>query len=166
MKSIEEFSFADEPGKIQTKANIKQTIERPRISIVTPFYNAERNFEQTYHCVINQSMQEFEWVIVDDGSSRPGVIALLEEYSEKDARIHVIRQKNQGQSVAKNNGIRNSKADVIAFLDADDLIEPFYTGNTFTKHYRSIRMHRGVIRILLDLKDRSISGANLFQQAG
>ena len=122
MKSIEEFSFADEPGKIQTKANIKQTIERPRISIVTPFYNAERNFEQTYHCVINQSMQEFEWVIVDDGSSRPGVIALLEEYSEKDARIHVIRQKNQGQSVAKNNGIRNSKADVIAFLDADDLI--------------------------------------------
>ena len=66
MKSIEEFSFADEPGKIQTKANIKQTIERPRISIVTPFYNAERNFEQTYHCVINQSMQEFEWVIVDD----------------------------------------------------------------------------------------------------
>ena len=52
MKSIEEFSFADEPGKIQTKANIKQTIERPRISIVTPFYNAERNFEQTYHCVI------------------------------------------------------------------------------------------------------------------
>ena len=55
MKSIEEFSFADEPGKIQTKANIKQTIERPRISIVTPFYNAERNFEQTYHCVINQS---------------------------------------------------------------------------------------------------------------
>ena len=95
MKSIEEFSFADEPGKIQTKANIKQTIERPRISIVTPFYNAERNFEQTYHCVINQSMQEFEWVIVDDGSSRPGVIALLEEYSEKDARIHVIRQKNR-----------------------------------------------------------------------
>ena len=165
MKSIEEFSFADEPGKIQTKANIKQTIERPRISIVTPFYNAERNFEQTYHCVINQSMQEFEWVIVDDGSSRPGVIALLEEYSEKDARIHVIRQKNQGQSVAKNNGIRNSKADVIAFLDADDLIEPFYL-ETLYKALQEHPMHRGVIRILLDLKDRSISGANLFQQAG
>ena len=126
MKAIEEFSFGDEPGKIQTKANIKKTIERPRISIVTPFYNAEQNFEQTYHCVINQSMQEFEWVIVDDGSSHSGAIAVLEEYSEKDARIHVIRQKNKGQSVAKNNGIRNSKADVIAFLDADDLIEPFY----------------------------------------
>ena len=101
MKSIEEFSFADEPGKIQTKANIKQTIERPRISIVTPFYNAERNFEQTYHCVINQSMQEFEWVIVDDGSSRPGVIALLEEYSEKDARIHVIRTEKPGTVCSK-----------------------------------------------------------------
>ena len=159
MKSIEEFSFADEPGKIQTKANIKQTIERPRISIVTPFYNAERNFEQTYHCVINQSMQEFEWVIVDDGSSRPGVIALLEEYSEKDARIHVIRQKNQGQSVAKNNGIRNSKADVIAFLDADDLIEPFYLETL----YKALQEHPDASWSYTDLVG---FGANLFQQAG
>ena len=126
MRVIEEFSFDEEPGKTQVKSNITESVEKPNISIVTPFYNAEQNFIQTYYCVVNQSMEAFEWIIVDDGSSRPSAVELLEEYGKKDARIRVIHQKNQGQSVAKNNGIKNSRADIIAFLDADDLIEPFY----------------------------------------
>lgn len=69
---------------------------------MTPFYNAEQNFIQTYYCVVNQSMEAFEWIIVDDGSSRPSAVELLEEYGESaDARIRVIHQKNQGQSVCK-----------------------------------------------------------------
>lgn len=126
MRSIEEFSFDEEPGRVQQKSNIQEAVDQPLISIITPFYNAERNFVQTYYCVMNQSMESFEWIIIDDGSSRPSAIAMLEEYEEKDARIRVIHQKNQGQSVAKNHGIQSSRADIIAFLDADDLIEPFY----------------------------------------
>lgn len=50
---------------------------------MTPFYNAEQNFIQTYYCVVNQSMEAFEWIIVDDGSSRPSAVELLEEYGKR-----------------------------------------------------------------------------------
>lgn len=86
MRVIEEFSFDEEPGKTQVKSNITESVEKPNISIVTPFYNAEQNFIQTYYCVVNQSMEAFEWIIVDDGSSRPSAVELLEEYGKKDAR--------------------------------------------------------------------------------
>lgn len=121
--------------------------EHPLVSIVTPFYNAERDFMQTYYCVMNQSMEAFEWIIVDDGSSRPAAVRMLEEFEKKDARIRVIRQKNQGQSVAKNNGIKNSRADIIAFLDADDLIEPFYLETL----YKALKKHQGASWSYTDL---------------
>ena len=121
--------------------------EHPLVSIVTPFYNAERDFMQTYYCVVNQSMEAFEWIIVDDGSSRPAAVSMLEEFAKKDARIRVIRQKNQGQSVAKNNGIKNSRADIIAFLDADDLIEPFYLETL----YKALKKHQGASWSYTDL---------------
>ena len=121
--------------------------EHPLVSIVTPFYNAERDFMQTYYCVVNQSMEAFEWIIVDDGSSRPAAVRMLEEFEKKDARIRVIRQKNQGQSVAKNNGIKNSRADIIAFLDADDLIEPFYLETL----YKALKKHQGASWSYTDL---------------
>ena len=60
MRVIEEFSFDEEPGKTQVKSNITESVEKPNISIVTPFYNAEQNFIQTYYCVVNQSMEAFE----------------------------------------------------------------------------------------------------------
>lgn len=127
MRTIDEFSFLEEPGRTQVKQNKTEKIKKtPAVSIVTPFYNAERDFLQTYRCVLNQSFEDFEWVIVDDGSSRPAALTVLSEAEKSDVRIRVIHQKNKGQSVAKNNGIRNSRAQIIVFLDADDLIEPFY----------------------------------------
>lgn len=147
MRSIDEFSYSDEPGKIQQKPNRMEQPEHPLVSIVTPFYNAERDFMQTYYCVVNQSMEAFEWIIVDDGSSRPAAVSMLEEFEKKDARIRVIRQKNQGQSVAKNNGIKNSRADIIAFLDADDLIEPFYLETL----YKALKKHQGASWSYTDL---------------
>ena len=147
MRSIDEFSYSDEPGKIQQKPNRMEQLEHPLVSIVTPFYNAERDFMQTYYCVMNQSMEAFEWIIVDDGSSRPAAVRMLEEFEKKDARIRVIRQKNQGQSVAKNNGIKNSRADIIAFLDADDLIEPFYLETL----YKALKKHQGASWSYTDL---------------
>lgn len=129
MRTIEEFSFADEPGMKQLKPNKcieKQEYTIPLISIVTPYYNAGRDFEQTYRCVMNQSLENFEWVIVDDGSSKQESVDQLDQIGKRDIRIKIIHQKNQGQSVAKNNGIKNSRADIIVFLDADDLIEEFY----------------------------------------
>lgn len=125
MRQMEEFSFAKEPGKELIKTCKKEAVT-PKLSIVTPYYNSDKNLEQTFCCVMNQTFEEFEWIIVDDGSTEPKAQTALKNFAEKDGRIRLLCQKNQGQSVAKNYGIKNSRTDIIVFLDADDLIEPFY----------------------------------------
>ena len=71
------FNFEQKPGQTLEKKCIQEQIT-PRVSIVTPYYNSGRNFEETYRCIINQTMREFEWIIMDDGSSRKEDIELLE----------------------------------------------------------------------------------------
>ena len=83
------FNFEQKPGQTLEKKCIQEQIT-PRVSIVTPYYNSGRNFEETYRCVINQTMREFEWIIMDDGSSRKEDIELLERLGESDTRIHVF----------------------------------------------------------------------------
>ena len=62
-----EFDFSKEPGTKQEQANVTVPREcQPKLSIITPFYNAGKHFEQTYYCIINQTFKEFEWIIVND----------------------------------------------------------------------------------------------------
>jgi len=125
-----QFDFSKEPGKKLEKKNITDTsiIEKkqPKLSIITPFYNAGRHFEQTYRCIINQSFEAYEWIIVNDGSTKQEDVTLLEKLAETDVRIRVFHQENGGQSKAKNYGIAQAVTDIIVFIDADDLVEPFY----------------------------------------
>lgn len=144
------FSFANEPGQVQKK-NCKLAAEiegvTPKLSIVTPYYNSEANFEQTFYCIMNQSFEEFEWVIVNDGSTRPEAVETLEAFAAKDARIRVVHQENGGQSKAKNHGIRESHADIIVFLDADDLVEPFWLALL----YKALERHQAAAWAYTDL---------------
>lgn len=119
------FNYEKKPGQKLEKECMHEQI-MPKISIVTPYYNSGQNFEETYRCVINQTMEAFEWVIMDDGSSRKEDIELLEHLGESDVRIRVFHQKNGGQSKAKNEAVKKTETDIIVFLDADDLVEPFY----------------------------------------
>ncbi len=122
-----EFDFSKEPGRVQVKqpfTNIKSI--KPKVSVVTPYYNAGKYFEQTYNCLINQTFEAFEWIIVNDGSTGKKAIEVLEKFAAKDSRIQVYHQKNAGQSKAKNYGIAQANTDMIVFLDADDLVENFY----------------------------------------
>ena len=77
----------------------------PLMSVITPYYNAGKYFEQTFNCVMNQTFPWFEWIIVDDGSSEESSIDILKKFTGTDSRIKVIRQENGGQSVARNAGI-------------------------------------------------------------
>ncbi len=120
-----EFDFKKKPGQRLVK-ECKKEILTPKVTIVTPFYNSGQHFEETYRCVINQTFEDFEWIIVNDGSTREADVAELERLVKTDVRIRVLHQKNGGQSKAKNYAIRESKTDIIIFLDADDLIEAFY----------------------------------------
>lgn len=122
-----EFDFSKEPGHVVEKAPVSDIRDiEPKVSVVTPFYNAGKHFEQTYNCMVNQTFEAFEWLIVNDGSTKVEDVELLKRLAETDARIHLFHQENSGQSKAKNYGIAQAKTDIIVFLDADDLVEPFY----------------------------------------
>ena len=122
-----EFDFSREPGKKLEKENITGGVKpEPKVSVITPYYNAGGNFEQTYNCLMNQTLEAFEWIIVNDGSTKDEDVEILKRLADTDARIRVFYQENGGQSKAKNYGIARAVTDIIVFIDADDLVEPFY----------------------------------------
>ena len=105
-----------------TKKSIKNA--EPVISIITPFFNAEEYIEETAKSVLSQTFSDFEWIIVDDGSSREAK-EKLKQIEKLDQRIKVYSYSDEpkGPAQARDFGIRNSakSAKYIVFLDADDL---------------------------------------------
>lgn len=87
------------------------------ISIVIPLYNKERSIGKTIRTVLNQSCQDYEVVIVNDGST-DGSVEVVKSFS--DSRIRLVNQPNAGVSAARNRGVEESRGEIIAFLDADD----------------------------------------------
>ena len=98
----------------------------PVVTIVTPFYNTGTIFHETARSIMRQSFQQWEWVIVNDGSTRPEALAILDEYRHADdPRIRVIDlPTNQGPSAARNQAFREARASYVVQLDSDNLIEP------------------------------------------
>ena len=88
-----------------------------RISVVIPLYNKEKHIEKTISSVLSQTISDFEIIVVNDGSTDKSPNAVQ---NFKDPRIRLIHQKNAGVSAARNKGIYEANADLIAFLDADD----------------------------------------------
>lgn len=86
-------------------------------SVVIPLYNKEPHIQRTINSVLAQKVQDFEIIVVDDGSTDNSVEVVK---NFKDQRIRLIQQKNAGVSAARNKGVKETKADLIAFLDADD----------------------------------------------
>ena len=87
------------------------------ISVVIPLYNKKQYITNTIKSVLNQSFQDFEVIIVDDGSTDGSA---QEVGKIVDGRIRLISQDNAGVSAARNRGIQEAKFNLIAFLDADD----------------------------------------------
>jgi glycosyltransferase involved in cell wall biosynthesis/GT2 family glycosyltransferase len=95
------------------------------VSLVTPFFNPGPVFEETVTSVLRQSFQQFEWIVVDDGSDDAESLSILRGHAERDARIRVLRGGvRQGPGAARNLGVRSAHAGYVAFLDSDDLLEP------------------------------------------
>ncbi len=91
----------------------------PRVSVVMPVYNAVSFLPVSIGSVLEQTMTDWELVLVDDGSS-DGSLAVCEGYTCADHRIRVVAQENRGPSAARNSGVHTARGDFIFFLDADD----------------------------------------------
>ncbi len=96
------------------------------VSIVTPYYNAGLFFKETLQSVFRQTLQNWEWIIVDDGSTDAESVARLAEFGLIDSRIKVVRRVNGGTAAARNTGFKNSKGRYICLLDHDDMLESTY----------------------------------------
>lgn len=93
------------------------------ISVIIPVYNAEKHLEKCIGSLLAQTETSCEFIFVNDGS-KDGSRKIIEEFQERDDRIVLINQENQGVSRARNNGIASATGDYIGFADADDYAEP------------------------------------------
>ena len=97
----------------------------PEVTIVTPFYNTGPVFHETASSVLQQSFQQWEWLIINDGSTDAEALLVLEAYRDKDPRIRVIdHSANRGLSASRNTGFGAARSTYVVQLDSDDLLEP------------------------------------------
>ena len=97
-------------------------MNRPIISVVIPVYNVEAYIERCVNSVRNQTVENIEIILIDDGSPDQSPV-LCDQYAEKDRRVRVIHKKNGGQTSARKAGVRLASAEWVTFLDCDDWIE-------------------------------------------
>ena len=95
------------------------------ISVIVPIYKVEKYMDLCIRSILNQTYQNFELILVEDGS--PDVCGRkCDEWAEKDERISVIHQANGGLSAARNAGIEQAKGDYLCFVDSDDWLKADY----------------------------------------
>jgi glycosyltransferase involved in cell wall biosynthesis len=95
----------------------------PLVSIVIPACNAEAFIEYTFRSVLAQTYQNFEVIVVDDGS-RDCTLEIIESFMQKDSRIRLFKQQNAGVGAARNLAMQEAKGKYIAPIDADDIWFP------------------------------------------
>ena len=93
----------------------------PKISVIIPVYNVEKYLAECLISVVNQTFKDIEIICVNDGSTDNSP-EILEEFAQKDSRIKIINQENQGMSCARNAGLAVATGEYITFVDSDDYI--------------------------------------------
>ena len=92
-----------------------------KVSVIIPVYKVEKYLNKCIESVVNQTYQNLEIILVDDGSP-DSCPKICDEWAEKDGRIKVIHKLNEGQSVARNAGLKIFTGDYLTFVDSDDYI--------------------------------------------
>ena len=96
-------------------------VKNPKVTFITPIYNAERWIDGTVECCLRQTDPNWELVAVDDGST-DNSLAILQAWAEKDGRVRVFHKENGGQAKARAFGLERSTGDYVFYLDQDDRI--------------------------------------------
>lgn len=96
--------------------------KKPKISVIVPIYNSERFISRCIESIINQTFEDIEIILINDGSM-DRTQEICEYYASKDKRIVLINKSNGGSNSARIVGIKQSKGDYLSFIDSDDWIE-------------------------------------------
>lgn len=118
------FPFTRKLRNTESTESYTETADK-LLSVVIPYYNAGKFLPDTINSILNSSYPLHEILIINDGSTEQTSIDTLTKY-KSDSRIKVINTENKGVGAARNKGAEEATGDYIAFLDADDLIEPDY----------------------------------------
>ena len=99
--------------------------EQPLISVIVPVYKVEKYLPACLDSLLAQTYQNFELLLVDDGSPDK-CWEILQQYAAQDARVCIFRKENGGVSSARNFGLEQARGEYICFVDSDDLVLPQY----------------------------------------
>src|SRR3954469_18249574 len=92
----------------------------PAISVVMPVYNTERYLAPAVESILNQTFKDFEFIILDDGST-DGSVRMIQEYAEQDNRIRFFPLEHRGYVSLLRRGLNHSRGEFIARMDSDDI---------------------------------------------
>ncbi len=106
--------------------------DTPVISIIIPVYNVEHYIFNCVESLLNQTYSNFEAIFIDDGSQDRSVEVLI-QLIENIPNFKLLTQKNHGQAIARNNGIKEAQGSYLAFLDSDDYYSPLYLEKMLTE---------------------------------
>lgn len=120
--------------------------KEPSISVIVPVFNTARFLEECIVSIINQSFDDLQIILVDDGST-DGSGQICDRFAEKDERITVIHQSNAGVSAARNVGLREAKGKYIVFADCDDSL-PQDAYENLIKEVKENYLSMGRIRLM------------------
>ena len=95
----------------------------PQISILLPVYNTSQYILKAVNSILQQSLTDFELILIDDGSS-DGTEQLVRQLADKDSRIRLVQRSNKGLITTLNEGVALARSPLIARMDADDIAFP------------------------------------------
>lgn len=106
----------------------------PKVSVIVPIYNVDKYLERCLESLVNQSLQEIEIILIDDGSTDNSPL-ICDKYAKQDTRIKVVHKQNQGLGMARNTGLELASGEYVVFIDSDDFIEK----NAYQEMYDMIK---------------------------
>lgn len=116
-------TYIEETGKVFSERELTATVDKnitPKISIIIPLYNKEKYIERTLLSVVNQDFEDYEIIVVNDGST-DGSLERVQTFMPE--KIRLFDKKNGGSASARNMGVRQARGKWIMILDADDTLE-------------------------------------------
>ncbi len=107
---------------------------KPKISVIVPVYNVEEYLNRCVESILDQTFEDFELILIDDGSSDNSG-SLCDEFAKNNSNIKVLHLENGGPARARNKGIEIATGEYIGFADSDDYCHP----NQFEKLYQNAK---------------------------